>query len=151
MAGNVNIELDNRKKGLVIAACIIMYFNYMVINLGCGVALPRLLTEINAMSIYAVVTVFSSVGLMIASPVAGKFSDTLGRKWLTVISLAAYLVCVAGGGLARNGWVLLVCWGLSGICGGFFISSAFSIIADVTDMKERPKYYGYLALSLIHI
>ena len=35
MAGNVNIELDNRKKGLVIAACIIMYFNYMVINLGC--------------------------------------------------------------------------------------------------------------------
>ena len=49
MAGNVNIELDNRKKGLVIAACIIMYFNYMVINLGCGVALPRLLTEINAM------------------------------------------------------------------------------------------------------
>ena len=34
MAGNVNIELDNRKKGLVIAACIIMYFNYMVINLG---------------------------------------------------------------------------------------------------------------------
>ena len=147
MAGNVNIELDNRKKGLVIAACIIMYFNYMVINLGCGVALPRLLTEINAMSIYAVVTVFSSVGLMIASPVAGKFSDTLGRKWLTVISLAAYLVCVAGGGLARTGWVLLVCWGLSGICGGFFISSAFSIIADVTDMKERPKYYGYLATA----
>ena len=37
--------------------------------------------------------------------------------------------------------------GLSGICGGFFISSAFSIIADVTDMKERPKYYGYLATA----
>lgn len=147
MAGNVNIELDNRKKRLVIAACIIMYFNYMVINLGCGVALPRLLTEIDAMSIYAVVTVFSSVGIMIASPVAGKFSDTLGRKWLTVFSLGAYLICVAGGGLAQSGWVLLVCWGLSGICGGFFISSAFSIIADVTDMKERPKYYGYLATA----
>ncbi len=147
MANDVNIELNEGKKKLVIAACIIMYFNYMVINLGCGVALPRVLTEINAMSIYAVVTVFSSVGLMIASPVAGKLSDSLGRKWLTVISLGAYLACVSGGGLARTGWVLLVCWGLSGICGGFFISSAFSIIADVTTMKERPKYYGYLATA----
>lgn len=147
MANEVNIKLPEGKKRLVIAACIIMYFNYMVINLGCGVALPRLLTEIDAMSIYAVVTVFSSVGLMIASPVAGKLSDSLGRKWLTVISLGAYLACVAGGGLARTGWVLLMCWGLSGICGGFFISSAFSIIADVTGMKERPKYYGYLATA----
>lgn len=77
----------------------------------------------------------------------GKLSDSLGRKWLTVISLGAYLACVAVGGLARTGWVLLVCWGLSGICGGFFISSAFSIIADVTGMKERPKYYGYLATA----
>lgn len=147
MNGEVNIVLDQWKKRLVIAACILMYFNYMVINLGCGVALPRLLNEINAMDIYAVVTVFSSVGLMIASPVAGKLSDTLGRKWLTVISLGAYLACVAGGGLAQSGWVLLVFWGLSGICGGFFISSAFSIIADVTTIQERPKFYGYLATA----
>ncbi|MGI6071155.1 MAG: MFS transporter [Blautia sp.] len=147
MSNEINVELSAGKKKLVIAACIIMYFNYMVINLGCGVALPKLLTEIDAMSIYAVVTVFSSVGLMIASPVAGKLSDTLGRKWLTIISLAAYLLCVAGGGLATAGWVLLVCWGLSGICGGFFISAAFSIIADVTTMKERPKFYGYLATA----
>ena len=41
----------------------------------------------------------------------------------------------------------MICWGLSGVCGGFFISSAFSIIADVTTMKERPKYYGYLATA----
>lgn len=147
MANEVNIQLNGKNKKLVIAACIIMYFNYMVINMGCGVALPKVLTEINAMSIYAVVTVFSSVGLMIASPVAGKLSDSLGRKWLTVISLGAYLLFVALGGMAQAGWVLLVCWGLSGICGGFFISSAFSIIADVTDMKERPKYYGYLATA----
>lgn len=36
MANEVNIELQEGKKRLVIAACIIMYFNYMVINLGCG-------------------------------------------------------------------------------------------------------------------
>lgn len=147
MNREVNVVLDQWKKRLVIAACILMYFNYMVINLGCGVALPKLLVEIDAMDIYAVVTVFSSVGLMIASPVAGKLSDTLGRKWLTVISLGVYLACVAGGGLAQSGWVLLIFWGLSGICGGFFISSAFSIIADVTSIGERPRYYGYLATA----
>lgn len=147
MNGEVNIELEQGKKKLVIAACIIMYFNYMVINLGCGVALPQLLGEINSMDIYAMVTLFSSVGLMIASPVAGKLSDTLGRKWLTIISLGAYLGCVAGGGLAQIGWVLLIFWGLSGICGGFFISSAFSMVADVTVLQERPKYYGYLATA----
>ena len=34
MAGNVNIELEKRKKVLVIAACSIMDFNSKVINQG---------------------------------------------------------------------------------------------------------------------
>ncbi len=103
-------------------------------------ALPRLLTEINAMSIYASAP-YSARGLMIASPVAGKFSDTLGRKWLTVISLAAYLVCV---GRRRPGTDRMVPSWYAGVkrhLRRFLHLIRASIIADVTDMKERPKYY----------
>ncbi|MCB5713489.1 MFS transporter [Lactonifactor sp. BIOML-A3] len=147
MNNEVNIVLDPKKKRLVILASIIMYFNYMFANMGCGLTLPRLLGGLNAMDIYATVLVFSSVGLMIASPVSGKLGDTLGRKWITIFSLAGFLICAAITGMSPNGWMLMVFWALTGICGGFFVSASFSMIADVTTIEERPKYIGYLATA----
>ena len=147
MNNEVNIVLDPKKKRLVILASIIMYFNYMFANMGCGLTLPRLLGGLNAMDIYATVLVFSSVGLMIASPVSGKLGDTLGRKWITIFSLAGFLICAAITGLSPNGWILMVFWALTGICGGFFVSASFSMIADVTTIEERPKFIGYLATA----
>lgn len=88
-------------------------------------------------SVYAVCVFFSAPGL-------GALSDRYGRRPVLLICLLGsamgYLIFGMGGAL----WVLFTGRIIDGITGGT-ISTIFAYFADITPVKQRTKYFGWVS------
>jgi DHA1 family tetracycline resistance protein-like MFS transporter len=91
------------------------------------------------LSVYALCQFFSSPGL-------GALSDRFGRKPILLISLLGsvigYIILGIGGAL----WVLFLGRIIDGLTGGN-ISTIYAYMADITEPKDRGKYFGMLGAS----
>ena len=91
------------------------------------------------LSVYALCQFISAPGL-------GLLSDKFGRKPILLISLfgsvIGYIVMGIGGAL----WVLFLGRIIDGLTGGN-ISTIFAYMADITEPKERGKYFGLLGAA----
>ncbi len=88
-------------------------------------------------SVYAVCVFFSAPGL-------GALSDRYGRRPVLLICLLGsaigYLILGIGGAL----WILFAGRIIDGITGGT-ISTIFAYFADITPVKQRTKYFGWVS------
>lgn len=79
----------------------------------------------------------------LAAPALGAISDRFGRRPVLLVSLAGsvvgYLLLGIGGAL----WVLFLGRVIDGLTGGN-VSTAFAYVADVSEPRDRPAYYGLL-------
>ena len=82
----------------------------------------------------------------IAAPGLGALADRYGRRPILLISLAGsivgYLVMAAIGAL----WALFAGRIIDGLTGGN-ISTVYAYVADITEPKDRGKYYGLLGAA----
>ncbi len=80
---------------------------------------------------------------LLAAPGLGVLSDRFGRRPILFIcllgSVAGYLILGLGGAL----WLLFLGRIIDGVTGGN-ISVLFGYVADITEPKERGKYFGLL-------
>jgi len=81
-----------------------------------------------------------------AAPGLGALSDRYGRRPILLISLlgsaTGYIIMGIGGSL----WVLFFGRIIDGTTGGN-ISTVYAYLADITDPKNRAKYYGMLGAA----
>jgi len=75
------------------------------------------------------------------TPILGKLSDRLGRKYILVFSLAGTVVANLLASVAGVAWVLYVARMLDGLTGGN-TSVASAVISDITTLQQRPKAFG---------
>ncbi len=75
------------------------------------------------------------------TPVLGKLSDRLGRKYILVFSLAGTMVANLLASVAGVAWLLYVARMLDGLTGGN-TSVASAVISDITTPQQRPKAFG---------
>jgi DHA1 family tetracycline resistance protein-like MFS transporter len=82
----------------------------------------------------------------LAAPGLGALSDLWGRRPILLISLfgsvIGYLFLALGGSFA----MILIGRIIDGLTGGN-ISTVYAYLADITDPKERSKYYGMLGAA----
>jgi DHA1 family tetracycline resistance protein-like MFS transporter len=83
---------------------------------------------------------------LIAAPALGMLSDRFGRRPILFICLLGsaigYLIMGLGGAL----WLLFLGRIIDGLTGGD-ISVLFSYVADITEPKDRGKYFGRLGVA----
>ncbi len=81
-----------------------------------------------------------------AAPVLGTWSDRFGRRPILLISLigsiVGYLIMAVGGAL----WILFLGRIIDGLTGGN-ISTVYAYVADITEPKNRGRYYGLLGAA----
>ena len=82
----------------------------------------------------------------LAAPGLGALSDLLGRRPILLVSLfgsvIGYLFLALGGSF----WMILLGRIIDGLTGGN-ISTVYAYLADITDPKERSKYYGMIGAA----
>lgn len=116
-------------------------------------AMPRIVAELQGLSLYAWVTTVYLLTSTVMVPIWGKLGDLYGRKiiliWGVSIFILGSALCglsgefgrlpILGGGMVQ----LIVFRGLQGIGGGALFTSAFAVIADLYPPRERGKMSGY--------
>ena len=116
-------------------------------------AMPRIVAELQGLSLYAWVTTVYLLSSTVMVPIWGKLGDLFGRKivliWGVSIFILGSALCglagevgdlpVLGGGMTQ----LIVFRGLQGIGGGALFTSAFAVIADLYPPRDRGKMSGY--------
>ena len=75
------------------------------------------------------------------TPILGKLSDRLGRKYILVFSLAGTMVSNLLASVAGVAWLLYLARILDGLTGGN-TSVASAVISDITTPQQRPKAFG---------
>jgi predicted MFS family arabinose efflux permease len=75
------------------------------------------------------------------TPVLGKLSDRLGRKYILVFSLAGTMVANLVSAVATVAWLLYAARMFDGLTGGN-TSVASAVISDITTPEQRPKAFG---------
>lgn len=75
------------------------------------------------------------------TPVLGKLSDRLGRKYILVFSLAGTMVANLVAAVAAVAWLLYAARMFDGLTGGN-TSVASAVISDITTPEQRPKAFG---------
>ena len=75
------------------------------------------------------------------TPILGKLSDRLGRKYILVFSLAGTVIANLIASVAGVAWLLYAARILDGLTGGN-TSVASAVISDITTPQQRPKAFG---------
>ena len=127
-----------------------MFLNF----LGFSIIIPilpfliqRFIPNPNDLAIYVgIVFAVYAFCQFLASPGLGALSDRVGRRPILLVSLfgsvIGYLFLALGGSF----WMILLGRVIDGLTGGN-ISTVYAYLADITDPKERSRYYGMIGAA----
>jgi DHA1 family tetracycline resistance protein-like MFS transporter len=138
------------KNNRLIFILVTMFLNF----LGFSIIIPilpflieRFIPNPNDLAIYVgIVMAVYAVCQFLASPGLGTLSDLWGRRPILLISLFGSVVGYLFLALGGTFWLILLGRIIDGLTGGN-ISTVYAYLADITDPKERSKYYGMIGAA----
>ncbi|WP_165184247.1 MDR family MFS transporter [Caulobacter soli] len=139
------------ERRLTMAALMIVFLLSALDQTVVSTAMPRIIAELNGLTLYAWVTTAYLLTSTVMVPIWGKLGDIYGRKPILLIGIGIFLAGSWFAGLSgefgpvlgMSGMVqLIVCRALQGVGGGALFTTAFAIIADLYPPRERGKFAG---------
>lgn len=143
-------KLFTKENDKLIFILVTMFLNF----LGFSIIIPilpflieKFIPNPNDLAIYVgIVASTYAFCQFLAAPGLGALSDFWGRRPILLVSLfgsvIGYLMLALGGTF----WVILLGRMIDGLTGGN-ISTVYAYLADITDPKERSKYYGMIGAA----
>ena len=105
-------------------------------------AMPRILQELNGLTLYTWVVTAYLLASTAMIPIWGKVSDLYGRKFVVLSSVVLFLLGSALSGQARSMVELIIFRALQGLGSAGIFSTAFTVVADIFTPVERGRYQG---------
>lgn len=130
--------------GLVFAALLTTMLMSSLGQMIFSTALPTIVGELGGVEHMSWVISAFLLTMTIAMPVNGKLGDALGRKWLYIGGIAAFVIGSALGGFANSMELLILGRAVQGLGAGGMMVNSQSIIAEVVPARERGKYMGVM-------
>lgn len=139
----------SKKQNVTLA---ILLSNLFIAFLGIGLVIPVLPTIMNELHISGSVVGYMvaafAITQLIASPIAGKLVDTIGRKVMIVAGLFIFGLSEFLFGFGRSVEILFVSRMLGGVSAAFIMPAVTAYIADITTLAQRPKALGYMSAAI---
>lgn len=86
----------------------------------------------------------NAVGAMLGTAICARLSDIYGRKWLTLVGVAANAIFAGLFGFSATYWQLLITRFLSGLAGGAQGATARVICSELTDSSNQAMAFTLL-------
>jgi DHA1 family multidrug resistance protein-like MFS transporter len=133
-------------------AVLLLMFNILLVFTGIGLVVPVMPSymrelDLNGSMLGLMVAVFSLAQLLF-SPLAGKLSDSFGRKKNIVAGMILFALSEWMFGVVSEPWLLFASRILGGIGAALVMPSIMAYIADVTSAEERAKGMGYINAAI---
>lgn len=145
-------EPSQQEKRLTLWALLIVFLLSALDQTIVSTAMPRIVSELNGLDVYAWVTTTYLLASTVMVPVWGKLGDMFGRKLILIVGIGVFVggswLCGIAGEfgdmpLIGDGMMQLIVFrAVQGIGGGALITTAFATIADLFPPRERAKYAG---------
>lgn len=139
----------SKKQNITLA---ILLSNLFIAFLGIGLVIPVLPTIMNELHISGSVVGYMvaafAITQLIASPIAGKLVDNIGRKVMIVAGLFIFGLSEFLFGFGRSVEILFVSRMLGGASAAFIMPAVTAYIADITTLAQRPKALGYMSAAI---
>ncbi|MBP3929530.1 MAG: MFS transporter, partial [Peptostreptococcaceae bacterium] len=145
---NVAIPLPKGKKNMVQFGCICLMLSIAMFGLSLATLQAPILEEMDAMSYFSLLTIFSSLGLSIMTPIGGKLGDLLGRRNIVIISGTICAICGIGMGFVRSLVPFMILRLLLGAAQGAFTAAPYILAREINEPKDVPKAMGLLSSSV---
>ena len=129
-------RLTGRAWGILFVLCGAVFLEGVDVSM-LGVALPAIRADLD-MSTSALQWVVSAYVLGYGGFVllGGRAADLLGRRRMFLLALGVFIAFSGLGGLATEGWMLILARFVTGVSAGFMTPAALSIIT--TTFAEGP-------------
>lgn len=142
---------DKDKRTTLIALLIVFLLAALDMTI-LSTAMPRIVSELNGLELYAWVTTAYMLASTVLVPIYGKLGDLYGRKLILVIGISIFLLgsilCGISGEfgtlplLGDGMHQLIIFRAIKGIGGAALFTSAIGIIADIYPPLQRAKFMG---------
>ena len=137
------VNLSPRAKLEILGAILLALFLFALDQTVVGVALPRIVTDLNGNDLYTWVVTIYLLTATISGPIYGKLSDLFGRRPIIIFAVSLFLIASVRSGLSQTMWQLILFRGLQGLGGGAIFPVALAVVADLYTPAERGKYLGF--------
>ena len=135
-----NARMSLREWGVLLVLCAVVFLEGLDVSM-MGVALPSIQTDLgmSTSSLQWVVSAYV-LGYGGFTLLGGRAADLLGRRRMFLAWLTVFLVFSGLGGLASEGWILIVARFVTGVSAGFLTPAGLSIITtSFAEGRERNK------------
>ncbi|MEK8131908.1 MFS transporter [Paenibacillus filicis] len=133
-------------------AMLLLMFNLFLVFTGIGLVIPvipKYITLLGANGSIAGLLVASfALTQLVFSPLAGRLSDSFGRKRMIVAGMVVFAFAEVVFGLADSTLLLFVSRMMGGISSALIMPAIMAYAADVTAEEERAKGMGYINAAL---
>src|SRR5262249_48010810 len=113
-----------------------------------GTAMPRIIADLNGLSVYAWVTTAYLVASTVVVPVAGKLGDMFGRKPFMLVGMIGFMAGSWLCGFSQNMTELILFRALQGAFGGMLFANTFTGLAGIFDVPQGGRMQGIFGAGL---
>jgi EmrB/QacA subfamily drug resistance transporter len=135
-----NWHLSDRQRFEILGAILLALFLFALDQTVVGVALPKIVTELNGNNLYTLSITIYLLTSTITGPIYGKLSDLYGRRPIFLWAVGLFVLSSLFAGFSREMWQFVVARGIQGLAGGAVFPIALAVIADLYPPEERAKY-----------
>lgn len=137
-------HLSLRNKVIIMLSVMASLFLVALDQTIIATALGKIVEDFNAFSALSWVVTAYLITATITVPIAGKLSDSFGRRRILLIGVAIFVSGSLLSGMSGNIEQLVSCRALQGIGGGIIMANAFTIVGDLFAARERGKWQGMI-------
>lgn len=136
-------NLSHRHKMVIYTALLIGMFMAVLDMQIVATALPTIAADLGNLDLFSWVGAAYLLTTAAVMPFYGKLGDLFGRKQVFMTAIVLFVIGSLACGLAWSMQSLIAARVLQALGGGGLMITAFGVLADLFEPRERAKYQGY--------
>ncbi|MSP22997.1 MAG: DHA2 family efflux MFS transporter permease subunit [Dehalococcoidia bacterium] len=144
-AGTPPIAVSHGSRRVIIIGTMAAMFLAAIDQTILSAAFPRIIAELNGLSLLPWVFTSFMLSSTVVVPIAGKLGDQFGRKPLFIVAIVIFLIGSLLSGASQTMMQLVLARGAQGVGAGMLFATSFAVIGDLYAPLERGRIQGAFA------